>query len=89
MSNLFAQIVKLLNHQLILIDGTIKPKFNKKFGSEIKLVKKGDTLSPSIAAASIFAKCARDDLMIKIDKKFNGYGFSKNMGYGTKIINKN
>ena len=42
----------------------------KNFLSEIKLVKKGDTLSPSIAAASIFAKCARDDLMIKLDKKF-------------------
>ena len=69
---------------IILIDGTVMPKFNKKFVSEIRLVKKGDSLSPSIAAASIYAKCARDELMIKLDKKFTGYGFSKNMGYGTK-----
>ena len=69
---------------IILIDGTVMPKFNKQFGFELKLVKKGDSLSPSIAAASIYAKCARDELMIKLDKKFTGYGFSKNMGYGTK-----
>ena len=69
---------------IILIDGTVMPKFNKQFGFELMLVKKGDSLSPSIAAASIYAKCARDELMIKLDKKFTGYGFSKNMGYGTK-----
>ena len=69
---------------IILIDGTVIPKFNKKLGFDVRLVKKGDSLSPSIAAASIYAKCARDELMIKLDKKFTGYGFSKNMGYGTK-----
>ena len=73
---------------IILIDGTLMPKFNKQFGFELRLVKKGDSLSPSIAAASIYAKCARDELMIKLDKKFTGYGFSKNMGYGTKYHRK-
>ena len=29
-------------------------------------------------------RCLRDDLMIQMDKKYSGYGFSKNMGYGTK-----
>ena len=57
---------------------------NKSISLLAKLVKKGDTLSPSIAAASIYAKCARDALMVRIDKKFNGYGFLKNKGYGTK-----
>ena len=69
---------------IVLIDGTIKPNFSKNFGSDTKIIKKGDTISPSIAAASIFAKCIRDNLMIKLDKKINGYGFSKNMGYGSK-----
>ena len=32
----------------ILIDGTLKPKFEKNFGAEIILIKKGDTLSPSV-----------------------------------------
>ena len=72
----------------ILIDGIVMPNFHKDFNCEIKLVKKGDTLSPSIAAASIYAKCFRDDLMIKIDDISRGYGFSKNMGYGTKTHKK-
>ena len=77
---------KIINPKdtIILIDGNIMPDFKKNFSSEIKLVKKGDAISPSIAAASIFAKCSRDDLMIEMDKKYSGYGFSKNMGYGTK-----
>ena len=68
----------------ILIDGILMPKFTKKFGAYLKIVKKGDTLSPSIAAASIFAKCYRDNFMIKMDKIYSGYGFSTNMGYGSK-----
>lgn len=44
---------------------------------------KGDTLSASIAAASIIAKVTRDRLMVEYDSVYPGYGFSKNMGYGT------
>lgn len=45
---------------------------------------KGDSLSISIAAASIIAKVTRDRLMDKLDQKYPGYGFSKHKGYGTK-----
>ena len=83
LSDLFSKC-KNLASSIVLIDGIIKPTFNRNFGSDIKIIKKGDTCSPSIAAASIFAKCTRDNLMIKLDKKVTGYGFSKNMGYGTK-----
>ena len=44
---------------------------------------KGDTLSASIAAASIVAKVTRDRLMVEYDDIYPGYGFAKNMGYGT------
>ena len=44
---------------------------------------KGDTLSASIAAASIIAKVTRDRLMIEYDDIYPGYGFARNMGYGT------
>ena len=50
-----------------------------------KLIIKGDTLSPSIASASIFAKCTRDLYMLEMDKDYDGYGFGVNMGYGTKL----
>ncbi|MBI9009858.1 MAG: ribonuclease HII [Tenericutes bacterium] len=45
---------------------------------------KGDTLSASIAAASILAKETRDDYMIEMDKLYPGYGFRNHKGYPTK-----
>jgi len=45
---------------------------------------KGDTLSISIAAASIVAKTTRDQYMIEMDKLFPEYQFKKHKGYGTK-----
>ncbi|MFP7296117.1 ribonuclease HII [Neobacillus niacini] len=45
---------------------------------------KGDAKSISIAAASIVAKVARDQLMMKLSAEFPEYGFGQNMGYGTK-----
>lgn len=51
--------------------------------NELSLIK-GDSKSISIAAASIVAKVTRDRMMLAYDKSFPGYGFSQNMGYGTK-----
>lgn len=45
---------------------------------------KGDTLSCSIAAASILAKVTRDRIMYEYDKIYPQYGFAKHKGYGTK-----
>lgn len=45
---------------------------------------KGDEKCISIAAASVLAKVARDDLMKKIDEHYPVYRFKTNMGYGTK-----
>ncbi|MCA1638338.1 MAG: ribonuclease HII, partial [Acidobacteria bacterium] len=49
-----------------------------------KAIIKGDTISASIAAASIIAKTFRDRLMQEIDKIYPAYGFAKHVGYGTK-----
>lgn len=45
---------------------------------------KGDSLSVSIAAASIIAKVTRDRLISEYDEKYPQYGFSKHKGYGTR-----
>jgi len=47
----------------------------------VKTVIKGDSLSCSIAAASILAKVARDRLMAEFDQLYPGYGFSSHKGY--------
>ncbi len=65
----------------ILVDGNRDPLF----GTDTELVVKGDSLSASIAAASVLAKVTRDRFMLEIDKKYPQYQFSKHKGYGTKL----
>lgn len=69
------------NPDYILIDAFYVKHLNRKYQ---KPIIKGDTLSLSIAAASIIAKVYRDKLMKKISKKYPEYGFAKHKGYGTK-----
>jgi len=45
---------------------------------------KGDSLSVSIAAASIIAKTARDRIMVVLDAIYPGYNFAGNKGYGSR-----
>ena len=47
-----------------------------------RTVKKGDSLSLSIAAASIIAKVTRDRMMVDYDAQYPGYGFASHKGYG-------
>lgn len=63
----------------LLIDGI------SKVHSSIpqKTIKKGDSLSASIAAASIVAKVTRDRMMGKFDDQYPGYGFAGHKGYGS------
>jgi len=53
-------------------------------GIPYKSIIKGDTLSASIAAASIIAKEVRDEYMIEMDQQYPGYDFAQNKGYPTK-----
>jgi len=51
----------------------------------LKGIIKGDSLSQSIAAASIIAKVTRDRMLLEFDKKYPEYLFSKHKGYGTAL----
>jgi ribonuclease HII len=48
-----------------------------------KTIVKGDELCLSIAAASIIAKVARDQIMVDFDKQYPDYGFAGHKGYGS------
>ena len=63
-----------------LIDGNRA----KDFGLPVRTVVKGDSLSASIAAASVLAKVTRDDIMLEMADKYPQYGFDVHKGYGTK-----
>ncbi len=66
--------------ELALIDGNRA----KDFGIPVETVVHGDSLSASIAAASILAKVTRDDYMLEMAEKYPGYGFEIHKGYGTR-----
>ena len=66
---------------LVLIDGNKLPKI-KNF--KLRSIIKGDQKIPSISAASIIAKVTRDKMITNLGKKFKGYKWDKNYGYGTK-----
>ncbi|MCQ2420174.1 MAG: ribonuclease HII [Clostridia bacterium] len=65
---------------LALIDGNRA----KDFGLPVRTIVKGDSLSASIAAASILAKVTRDRYMEQMDAQYPQYGFAVHKGYGTK-----
>ena len=65
---------------IALIDGNRE----KNFGVPVKTVVHGDSLSASIAAASVLAKVTRDDLMLQMAMDYPQYGFDVHKGYGTK-----
>ncbi|MFI5212752.1 MAG: ribonuclease HII [Candidatus Saccharimonadales bacterium] len=67
----------------IIIDGTVN--FLKGTNKEkyVTAMKKADLLIPSVSAASIIAKVARDNYMAEQDDIYTGYGFASHVGYGT------
>ena len=68
---------------IALIDGNRLPDLDCK----MEPVVKGDSLSASIAAASILAKVSRDRYMTELAEKYPEYRFDKHKGYGTKLHN--
>jgi ribonuclease HII len=66
---------------LVIVDGNIARDFEIK---AVPLVK-GDSISMSVAAASILAKVSRDRVCLELDKEYPQYMLAKHKGYGTKL----
>ena len=64
-----------------LVDGN----YRFKLPCDVETAVGGDGLSLSIAAASILAKTARDEIMIAADAEYPGYGFASHKGYNAPI----
>ncbi len=65
---------------VVLVDGRDAPELSVP----CKAIIKGDSLSFTIAAASIIAKVTRDRMMQQYDLQYPQYGFAKHKGYGTR-----
>lgn len=72
-----------LNQQvaLALVDGNQIPPLDCK----VETIVKGDSVSASIAAASILAKVSRDRYMKELDERYPQYKLASNKGYGTAV----
>jgi len=68
------------NPRVVLVDG----KFSPPIDIPTLHIIKGDSHSHLIAAASILAKQARDEIMCSLHNVYPQYGFDKHKGYGTK-----
>jgi ribonuclease HII len=68
--------------EVALVDGNRPIK-----GLELpqRTIVKGDSLSRSIAAASVIAKVTRDRFMVQLHEAHPEYGFARHKGYGTKV----
>ena len=67
---------------LVLLDGGLKaPKIFKKQ----KTIIRGDEKEPIVGLASIVAKVTRDRRMRRLAKKYPGFNFETNKGYGTEF----
>jgi len=80
MEEILSRIPPTLSPKKILIDGN--EKINTTFNYQS--IVNGDQTEPSIMAAAILAKVARDERMLEIDKEYPMYGFKNHKGYGSK-----
>src|SRR4029077_20329067 len=73
--------VAALGHgpDIALVDGNVPPPLP----CSVKTIVKGDSLSFSIAAASVIAKVTRDRIMRALPGRYPGYGWATNVGYST------
>ena len=69
----------------VLIDGNRDHGKTAAITVPHRCVVKGDSLSASIAAASILAKVSRDHFMLEMAERYPQYRFDKHKGYGTKL----
>lgn len=67
----------------IIIDGTVNFLKETGKGPYVTTLAKADLLVPSVSAASILAKVARDRYMSACDEIYPGYAFGSHVGYGT------
>lgn len=63
----------------VIVDGVKNPLLGAECYAE------ADATFPAVSAASIIAKVARDEYMVRQSLEYPGYGFERHVGYGTAL----
>ena len=79
-SRRFNEDLERVRSQVLNMGGFVEQQLAKAVTALVE----GDSLSLSIAAASIIAKVTRDRLMVELDGEFPQYGFARHKGYGVR-----
>lgn len=88
----FSQLLAAFPHKPELVGGAVVDavkldalREHKNLGADFKIWHpcKAESISSSVAAASIVAKVMRDDILIRMSSSFNCYDFAQHKGYGT------
>ncbi len=82
LKGMYRAVKKLSVQPDFVLTDAMKVEFDEPI--KTRSIIRGDSLSASIAAASIIAKVTRDRMTDEWDLKYPEYGFSHNRGYGTK-----
>lgn len=79
----FTRVVQAIESAGVVPDVVLLDGNPLHFDAREVNVVKGDAKCASIAAASIIAKVARDEIMVELATQYPGYGFESNKGYGS------
>jgi ribonuclease HII len=67
-----------LTPDYVLVDGLFRLRLRVP---SLRVIK-GDRVSANVAAASVIAKVTRDRMMTRLARRYRGYGWERNKGYG-------
>lgn len=80
----FRRLIDKIEAETYIVDGNLKLKHLGEKASRTRCLVKADRDVPVVSAASILAKCIRDEIMLELHERYPVYHWNKNKGYGTQ-----
>ncbi len=79
----FHRLICQIEADEYVVDGKVRPPAPADRAGRVRCLVKADALTPAVSAASIVAKVYRDHLMAELAQECAGYGWERNVGYGS------
>ncbi len=79
----FRRLISAVDADEYVVDGKVRPPAPPDRITRVRCMVKADTHVPAVSAASIVAKVYRDHLMVELAREHGGYGWERNVGYGS------